>query len=146
MGKQTKSVAVKTRPKTNGSEQISLPVDVFPPHRQRFIADLREARPDLGERGAGAARLLHEWRASTELQLAAYLLPFVENDLLNLTEVAPHCGERVAFLCSEYFRIMRLPADSQWAGDPLRRRYSVRARECVEGAGKHEQRPDGAGV
>ena len=64
-------------------------------------------------------RLFHEWRAGVDLQSAAALLPFVENHAVTAAEVAQRCGERVAFLCSEYVRLMRLPADPQWAGDPL---------------------------
>jgi (p)ppGpp synthase/HD superfamily hydrolase len=94
-------------------------VGILPPQRQRYIAALGEDRPVLAQRGRATALLLHDWGASVDLQSAAALLPFVENGAVTAAETAHHCGERVAYLCGEYLRIMQHPADPQWAGDPL---------------------------
>lgn len=92
---------------------------ILTPQRQRLFASLGDGRPDLAALGGAAALLLNEWRAAADLQCAAAFLPFVEDGVTSAATVAHHCGERVAFLCSEYLRLMRLPADPQWAGEPL---------------------------
>ncbi len=71
------------------------------------------------------AQLLAQWGGSPALQAAGLLHEFMCIGILSSRTIAQHCGERVAFLCEQYCRLLHEPPPTQRGRTRARRRVQL---------------------
>ncbi|GIV75982.1 MAG: hypothetical protein KatS3mg050_0376 [Litorilinea sp.] len=90
----------------------------LPPHEA-------DAGPERLAHAERTAQLLARWGGSPELQAAGLLHKFMCMGSLSSQMLAQHCGERTAFLCEQYRRLLHEPPPTQRGRTRARRRIQL---------------------
>jgi (p)ppGpp synthase/HD superfamily hydrolase len=111
--KQAQGLIHKVMTTPNSSKIIGehLPSDVLMAHRPQSIAESYR-------HGQAVAHILAGWEAGAMLQAAGLLHSFAYKKLLSIEQIAAECDPQVAFLCDQYWRIVRQIPEGQRRGKP----------------------------